>query len=53
MADLPDTPQALMKDKDGKRMPELELPLGRMVVEDTMAAAAFFMPVAPEKQEIV
>ncbi len=53
VAELPDTLQALIKDKDGKRLPEQEVPQERMVVEDATVAAAFFVPVEPENQEIV
>ncbi len=42
-----------MKDKDGKRVPKLELPLERIVMDNELAASVFHVPVAPEKQEIV
>ncbi|MCP4550359.1 MAG: hypothetical protein GY835_28195, partial [bacterium] len=53
VAELPSTPQELIKDKDRKRLVEPGVPQEREVVEDPMAAAAFFVPVEPDQQEVV
>ncbi|MCP4547153.1 MAG: hypothetical protein GY835_11870, partial [bacterium] len=53
VAELPSTPQELVKDKDGKRLAEPGVPQEREVLEDPMAAATFFVPVEPDRQEVV